>query len=256
MPCRRYSDSTRMGCRPGRAGRLGWIRCRACTPGFSSAERRNRRSPSGSPSKSAGVQVQHPTGFHAKSGSRGKIQDRCCQGLIASAASQRRTVEADTDATTPRRLASAARSGQLHFASGRSVSAGSSHANAFTSATWTALNRRGRPDRGRSVRPASRCWQNRRRHFRTVSTCTPRSAAIPVFDTPSGGGQDDRGADHVAVSRSGAAGPDGQLVVFVGGQDDHIRGRDDHDLVVPQTQPGAATPRRGHDAVHATPGED
>jgi hypothetical protein len=49
----------------------------------------------------------------------------------------------------------------------------------------------------------------------------------------SGGGQDDRGADHVPVSRSSAAGPDGQLVVFVGGQDDHVRGRDDHDLVVP-----------------------
>jgi hypothetical protein len=33
----------------------------------------------------------------AKSGSRGKIHDRRCHGLSASAASQRRTVDADTD---------------------------------------------------------------------------------------------------------------------------------------------------------------
>ena len=51
------------------------------------------------------------------------------------------------------------------------------------------------PDRGRSVRPASRCWQNRRRHFRTVSTCTPRSAAIPVFDPP-------RAAARMIVTRT------------------------------------------------------
>jgi hypothetical protein len=48
----------------------------------------------------------------------------------------------------------------------------------------------------------------------------------------------------------------GRLVVDGGGQDDHLRGRDDHDLVVPQTRPGAVTPRGGHDAAHATPGED
>jgi hypothetical protein len=55
--------------------------------------------------------------------------------LIASAASQRRTVDADTDSTTPRRRASAARSGQDHLANGASLVAGSSQANAFTSAT-------------------------------------------------------------------------------------------------------------------------
>jgi len=47
----------------------------------------------------------------------------------------RRTVEADTEETTPRRVASAARSGQDHRASGTLVSAGSSHAKALTSAT-------------------------------------------------------------------------------------------------------------------------
>jgi hypothetical protein len=104
----------------------------------------------------SGVQVQHSAGLEPEVGSRGKIQDRCCQGLSASAASQRRTVEADTDDTAPRRMASTARSGQLHLASGVLLAAGSSHANAFTSATCTALNRRGRPDRGRSASPPSR----------------------------------------------------------------------------------------------------
>ena len=39
--------------------------------------------------------------------------------------------------------------------SGIPVSAGSVQASAVTAATWTAVNRRGRPDRGRSVSPPS-----------------------------------------------------------------------------------------------------
>ena len=184
MPWRRYSDSTRIGCRPGRGGRLGWIRSRAWTPGFSSAEITYSSAPRDSASNVRAYRSSTRPALTAKSASRGKIQDRCCQGLIASAASQRRTVEADSETTTPRRSASADRSGQLHFPNGRPASVGNSHANAFTSATWTALKMRGRPDRGRSTRPASRRCQNRRRHLRTVSTWMPRSAAIRVFDTP------------------------------------------------------------------------
>ena len=48
--------------------------------------------------------------WSAKSGSRGKIQDRCCQGLIASAASQRRTVAAEIVSAIPRVIASVANS--------------------------------------------------------------------------------------------------------------------------------------------------
>ena len=110
------------------------------------------------PFEGAGVQVQHSAGFEREVRVTREDPGPVLPRLIASAANQRRTVEADTDATTPRRAASTARSGQLHFASGTSEVAGSSHANAFTSATWTALNWRGRPDRGRSSRPASRRW--------------------------------------------------------------------------------------------------
>ena len=50
----------------------------------------------------------------AKSGSRGKIQDRCCQGLIASAVNQRRTVAGEIVSAIPRVTASAASSALDH----------------------------------------------------------------------------------------------------------------------------------------------
>jgi hypothetical protein len=60
-----------------------------------------------------------------------------------------------------------------------------------------------------------------------------------------GGGQDDLGADHIAVSGPGRMRPDHQLLMFLGGQDDHKRGRDDHGLVVSRFTLTAAAPRRG-----------
>jgi hypothetical protein len=121
----------------------------------------------------------------AKSGSRGKIHDRCRQGLIASAASQRATVDAEMSSTMPAQTASSARSAALHRDSGTPWVAGSSQARALTCAVCTAVNRRGRPGRGASASPSSRRRQNRARHFRTVSTCTPWSAAIAVLAAPS-----------------------------------------------------------------------
>src|SRR5688572_17743858 len=53
------------------------------------------------------------TALAAKSGSRGKIHDRYCQGLMASSASQRRTVEAATDPTIPSVTAWTASSAEL-----------------------------------------------------------------------------------------------------------------------------------------------
>ncbi len=198
MPWRPYSYSTRIGRRPGRAGRLGWIRCRACTPGFSSAERTYSSAPSGSPSKDPGVQVEHPAGLEREVGVAGKDPGPVLPGFdrVRGQPAPHRGGRHRRDHAAS--AASTASSGQLHLASGMSVSAGSSQANAFTSATWTALNRRGRPGPGRSVRPASRSPANRRRHLRTVSTCTPRSAAIAAFDRAVGGGQDDpgRGPHH------------------------------------------------------------
>src|SRR4030042_820740 len=70
----------------------------------------------------------------AKKGSRGKIQHRCCQGLIASSESQRQTVLALIRATSPVRRASAATSVTLIRESGIPRDAGSSQAMALT---WT-----------------------------------------------------------------------------------------------------------------------
>src|SRR3990170_581103 len=70
----------------------------------------------------------------AKKGSRGKIQHRCCHGLIASSESQRQTVLSLIRATSPVRLASAATSVTLILESGIPKDAGSSQAMAFT---WT-----------------------------------------------------------------------------------------------------------------------
>src|SRR4051794_29059837 len=108
----------------------------------------------------------------AKFGSRGKIHERCCHGLIASSASQRRTVEADTLTARPSATAWVASSAELHRDSGTARWAGGWHAIALTSATTSAGNERGRPDRLRSFSPTSPSAQYRLRHLLTTPTST------------------------------------------------------------------------------------
>jgi hypothetical protein len=104
--------------------------------------------------------------------------------LIASLASQQRTVDAETDATIPAAAACRASSGQVQRASGFPLPAGGSQARALTSATTRAGNFRGRPGRGASPSPATPCWQYRRRHLRAVSSQTPSWAATAGFVRP------------------------------------------------------------------------
>src|SRR3990170_2310483 len=73
--------------------------------------------------------------FTPKSGSRGKIQHRCCQGRMASSLSQRHTVLSLMVATSPLRSTSRAMSAQLKRDSGRPRVAGNSQAIALTSTT-------------------------------------------------------------------------------------------------------------------------
>lgn len=73
--------------------------------------------------------------FRANSGSRGKIQHRCCQGRIASSLNQRHTVVLLMVATSPPRSTSRAMSPQLRRDSGKPRVAGSSQAMALTSTT-------------------------------------------------------------------------------------------------------------------------
>jgi hypothetical protein len=69
-----------------------------------------------------------------KSGSRGKIHERCCHGLIASSESQRQTVTPEICSQIPRTTTSAASSEDDQRASGTWLAAGSSHARRITSA--------------------------------------------------------------------------------------------------------------------------
>jgi hypothetical protein len=103
--------------------------------------------------------------------------------LITSSARIRRTVEADSDPTTPRSMASWAISAQVQAEIGRPCSAGNEHAIAFTSTATTGANTRGRPLRGKSSKPLSRAAANRPRHLRTVSIVTPKQAAIAAFES-------------------------------------------------------------------------
>src|SRR3989304_1369336 len=99
---------------------------------FSSADRTNSSSLSRCPSKTRSYRSRMREALAAKSGSRGKIQQRCCHGRIASSESQRQTVLSLILATSPERLASLATSVTLSRESGIPSDAGSSQARAFT----------------------------------------------------------------------------------------------------------------------------
>ena len=120
----------------------------------------------------------------AKSGSRGEIHDWYCQGLMGCSARIRSTEDGEIGLASPALVISAASSGPLQRDSGTPVAAGSWQASATTAARSSALIRRGRPDRGRSVSPSRPRAANRPRHLRTVSTLTCRSAAIRALARP------------------------------------------------------------------------
>jgi hypothetical protein len=91
-----------------------------------------------------------------------KIRDWYCQGLIAFSASQRRIVEADTEAAIPSATTCAARSGQLHRDSGTPLASGGWQASAMTAATWTGVKDGGRPDLFASPKDAVPCSADQR----------------------------------------------------------------------------------------------
>src|SRR5450631_1288355 len=71
----------------------------------------------------------------ANCGSRGKIQQRCCHGRIASALSQRHTVLSLIVATNPNCRACCATSARLKRDRGAPSEAGNSHASALICTT-------------------------------------------------------------------------------------------------------------------------
>src|SRR5512134_2636806 len=79
----------------------------------------------------------------AKSGSRGNIQQRCCQGRMASSSSHRDTVLLLRVATRPQRWASRTMSAVLKRESGRPSLDGNSQAMALTCTTTSGGKNRG-----------------------------------------------------------------------------------------------------------------
>ena len=125
---------------------------------------------------------------------------------MASAASQRRTVDGEGAGTIPSAAALRASSGQVQRASGVPLSAGISHARALTPATTAAGNTRGLPGRGASESPFTPFSQYRRRHLRAVSSQVPGRLAISLFPAPAGRQQDDPRPQHRPVRCRGPAG--------------------------------------------------
>ena len=103
----------------------------------------------------AGVEVEHPGCLGPEVGVAGEDrQERCCQGLIASALSQRQIVVPEIEAVMPDSTAARTRSGHCQRASGVSVFAGSSQASALMATTTSGGKTEGiLPEADRSVRP-------------------------------------------------------------------------------------------------------
>jgi hypothetical protein len=66
----------------------------------------------------AGVEIEDRPALAAKFGSRGKIHERCCQGLMASSVSHRQPVTPEICLAIPRAIASRASSEEDHRNSG------------------------------------------------------------------------------------------------------------------------------------------
>ena len=101
--------------------------------------------------------------FSAKSGSRGKIQLRCCQGRMASSWSQRQTVLSLMVATKPWPSTSRPISALLSRDSGK-PRCGQLTRDGLNLDHDSGGKNSGRPERGRSSRPARRSSKNRLRH--------------------------------------------------------------------------------------------
>lgn len=112
-------------------------------------------------------------------------------GPASSSRSRRWLIRAATSTgscrSTPRSCGSTssrAGSGHDRRASGVPVSAGKRQARALASATCSAMNDGGRPDRSRSIGPPGPRSANRLRQQRTVSRCKPVSRAMRALERP------------------------------------------------------------------------
>jgi len=100
---------------------------------FSSVEMTNSSSRSGLPCQERAYRSRIRPALAWKCGSRGKIQQRCCHGRIASSCNHRQTVLSLMRATSPDCCAYRATSATLNRDSGKPSVAGNSQASALIS---------------------------------------------------------------------------------------------------------------------------
>jgi hypothetical protein len=121
----------------------------------------------------------------AKSGSRGKIQLRCCQGRRASACSQRHRVVPLISATKPCATTSCWMSAIESRARAEVPDDEEAHRRGplLERRRW-GEKRAGRPPRGCSSRPGRRAKANRLRHLLTTCRGVSKRTAMTSLDNP------------------------------------------------------------------------
>src|SRR5258708_5977525 len=137
--------------------------------------------------------------LRAKFGSRGKIQQRCCQGRIASWLSQRQTVLSLMLATIPALRASITRSATLHLESGRSCTDGSSQARALICTTTSGGKSPRTPWAGKFFEPKKTLLEKALAPHANDFPTRVESFSDLVIGEPVGGAKNDLGAQDLEI---------------------------------------------------------
>src|SRR5215216_935273 len=226
--------------RPG--GRVRWQRQRAWMEVFSSAEMTYSPGPSASPWNTRAYRSSTTAALAAKSGSRGKIQERCRHGRIASSFSHRHSVDTETWSTRPLVMTSSRSSARLQRPSGTARTAGSSQAIALTSTT-TAEGEAARPARPLAIPQPRKAFFDKA--FAPLGHGVDRHPKPPgdlAVVLAVGGGQHDPGPHHLTLLGSGLAHPALQHPPLGGGQGDHKRARAAHERLTSSPEGVVAAP--------------
>src|SRR5215217_6529826 len=219
-------------------GRVGWQRQRAWMEVFSSAEMTNSPGSSRRPWNRRAYSSSTTAALAAKSESRGKIQERCRQGLSASWSSQRHSVETETSLTRPVVITSSRSSARLQRLSGTALVAGSSQAIALTSTT-TAEGEAARPTRPLAIpQPAEAFFDKALTPLRHGIDRHPKPPGDPDVLLAVGGGQHDPGPDDLALLGGRPAQPALQHPPLAGGQGDRKRAGSAHEWLTTSSPAG------------------
>src|SRR5512132_69370 len=205
---------------------------------FSSAERTNSPGSSRRPWKRRAYRSRTTPALAAKAGSRGKIQERCRQGLSAASLSHRQSVETDTWSIRPVVMTSSRSSARLQRPSGTARIAGSSQAIALTSTT-TAEGELARPTRPLAIpQPAKPLLDKALAPLRHGVDRHPKPPRDLDVLLAVGGGQHDPGPDDLALLGGRPAQPALQHPPLAGGQGDRKRAGSAHEWLTTSSPAG------------------